>query len=89
VGDKFYMMSEGSAVATKLQPDGSQKQVLEYSPGMYFGEKALLENEARAANVIAQSDVVCLSLDRETFIRLLGPLDAILKRNMEGYKNFQ
>lgn len=89
MGDKFYMMSEGSAVATKLQPDGSQKQVLEYSPGMYFGEKALLENEARAANVIAQSDVVCLSLDRETFIRLLGPLDAILKRNMEGYKNFQ
>ena len=23
VGDKFFMISEGSAIATKLQPDGS------------------------------------------------------------------
>jgi cAMP-dependent protein kinase regulator len=61
---------------------------MEYTKGMYFGERALLNNDARAANVLAQSDIVCLSLERETFKRLLGPLDEILKRNMEAYKNF-
>lgn len=88
-GDKFFMISEGNAIATKIQPDGSQKQVMDYKKGMYFGERALLNNEARAANIIAQTDMVCLSLQRETFMRILGPLDEILKRNMEAYKSFQ
>jgi len=61
---------------------------MEYKKGNYFGERALLVNEVRAASIIAQSDVSCLSLERETFKRLLGPLDDILKRNMEAYKNF-
>ena len=87
-GDKFFMISDGNAIATKVQPDGSQKQVMEYKKGNYFGERALLVNEVRAASIIAQSDVSCLSLERETFKRLLGPLDDILKRNMEAYKNF-
>jgi CRP-like cAMP-binding protein len=52
-GDKFYVISEGTAVATKIQPDGSEKQVMDYKKGMYFGERALLQNENRAANVIA------------------------------------
>ena len=86
--DRFYMVSEGRAIATKLQADGSQKQVMEYIKGSYFGERALLVDEVRAASVIAQNDVVCLSLERETFKRLLGPLDEILKRNMEEYKKF-
>lgn len=88
-GDKFFMISEGTAIATKVQPDGSQKQVMEYGKGSYFGERALLNNDVRAANIIAQSDVSCLSLERETFKRMLGPLDDILKRNMEAYKNYQ
>ena len=86
--DRFYMVSEGRAIATKKQADGSQKQVMEYVKGSYFGERALLVNEVRAASVIAQSDVICLSLERDTFKRLLGPLDEILKRNMEEYKKF-
>lgn len=61
---------------------------MDYKKGMYFGERALLQNDSRAANVIATSNVVCLSLDRDTFKRLLGPLDEILRRNMEVYKNY-
>lgn len=61
---------------------------MDYGKGSYFGERALLNNDVRAANIIAQSDVSCLSLERETFKRLLGPLDVILKRNMEAYKNY-
>jgi len=82
-GDKFYMISEGTAIATKNQPDGKETQVMDYKTGAYFGERALLTNDFRAANIIATSKVLVLSLERDTFMRLLGPLDEILKRNMD------
>ena len=41
----------------------------------YFGERALLTSELRAANIVVSSDqCVVLSLDRDTFVRLLGPV---------------
>ena len=59
--------------------------VKEYGAGEYFGELALLKNEPRAANVIAKTKLKVASLDRNSFKRLLGPLDTILKRNMDSY----
>lgn len=41
----------------------------------YFGERALLSNEPRGATVVAQQETVCLVLDRDTFLEILGPLD--------------
>lgn len=56
--------------------------------GDYFGERALLKNEPRAANVIAKGNCIVVALDRHSFKRLLGPLEDILKRNLEVYENF-
>jgi len=61
---------------------------MEYGPGTYFGERALLMNDVRAASIVATSNMNCLSLERETFRRMLGPLDDILKRNMDAYKKY-
>lgn len=61
---------------------------MHYKAGDYFGELALLKNEPRAANVIAKTNLKCVSLDRNSFKRLLGPLDEILKRNIDAYKNY-
>lgn len=62
---------------------------MDYATGAYFGERALLTNDFRAANIIATSKVLVLSLERDTFMRLLGPLDEILKRNMDQYKKYK
>ena len=84
------MIIEGSAIATIAQKNGPVQKVMDYGIGEYFGERALLMNDVRAANIIAESDEVkCLSLERDTFKRLLGPLDEILKRNIEAYKKYQ
>ena len=77
-------------VATKvIDPHKEAKEVMHYKQGDYFGERALLRNEPRAANVIAKTYCKLVSLDRHSFKRLMGPLDAILRRNMEVYEAFK
>lgn len=54
IGDKFYIISEGEAIATKIIEVGKPAQeVMKYKKGKYFGERALLTNEARAASIVA------------------------------------
>jgi len=60
-----------------------QKVVQSYKKGDYFGEIALIRNEPRQCTVKAKGSCVVLGLDRRAFKRLLGPLENILKRNME------
>jgi len=87
-GDVFYFIVEGTAKATKTI-DGKLKKVMEYKSGDYFGERALLKKEPRAANIQATSDeLVVVSIDQNCFNRLLGPLEEILKRNMEIYAQY-
>ena len=90
LGDVFYFLEEGNCVATKtLVPGQPAKVIKDYKKGDYFGERALIKGEPRYANIIAKSDVVkVISLDRESFKRLLGPIEEILKRNMEKYETF-
>ena len=78
-GDKFYFINSGTAIATKNNADSKEEtKVMDYESGAYFGERALLTNDVRAANIVATaSEVVCLTLERDTFVRILGPLDEI------------
>jgi len=76
-------------MATKvLNPGEEAKQVMEYKVGDFFGERALLKNEPRAANVVAKSECSLVSMNRHSFKRLLGPLDHLLKRNFEIYEKY-
>ncbi len=61
---------------------------MEYKVGDYFGERALIQNEPRAANVITKSDCIVVCMDRHSFKRLMGPLEDVLKRNLELYEQF-
>lgn len=88
-GNDLYLLQEGNAIATKtLQADQPPQQVMEYKVGDYFGERALIQNEPRAANVIASTDCVMVSMDRHSVKRLLGPLEDLLKRNFDVYAKY-
>jgi cAMP-dependent protein kinase regulator len=76
VGQKFYIIEDGAAVATK-----AGAQVMSYSCGDYFGELALLRNQPRAATIAAKGATKLLSVDSRSFKRLLNVSDLMERAN--------
>lgn len=75
-GNKFYMIAEGH-----LQAEKSGTKVFEFKAGDYFGEISLVRNTPRQATVKCNTPTVLLSIDRDSFKRMFGPIEEILKRN--------
>lgn len=88
IGEEFFIIEDGEAVATKSFNGEEAQKVYSYSRGGYFGELSLIKNEPRAANILAITDCTVLSLERKSFKRLLGPIEIILKRNSNDYLKY-
>lgn len=89
IGEEFFIIESGEAIATKVLMQGEEPQnVYSYNKGGYFGELSLIKNEPRAANIVATTDCTVLSLERKSFKRLLGPVETILKRNSNDYLKY-
>ena len=55
--------------------------------GDFFGERALLTNEPRAATVKAVGEVRVAALSKDAFERLLGDVKDIMHRQLQRYKS--
>lgn len=86
-GDCFFIILSGTCVASQTTAAGTG-DVKTYGETEYFGEIALLNHSPRAATITCKGAVKCAKLDRERFERVLGPCDAILRRNMANYHNY-
>lgn len=84
VGENFYLIEDGEAVVYR-DVDGKRHEVNRLKKGDYFGELALLHDKPRAATVVANGKLKCVTLGKKAFTRLLGPVMDILKRNSENY----
>lgn len=71
------MLEVGQAQAHK---EGVDHPVKDYKRGDYFGELALLNDQPRAASVIAQTDCKVAKLGRDGFKRLLGPVESTMRQ---------
>lgn len=80
-GNVCYFIKEGEVECTKIGDTSLGSIVI--GPESYFGERALLTDEPRAADVTAKSACVLMALDRNAFIELLGPLRAVMDENMK------
>lgn len=78
VGDTFYVMKEGRAVVTRN--DDVNKVLAQYERGGFFGERALLDDEPRAANIKAYGGpVICFEITREVFHRHFSEMTNIIR----------
>lgn len=80
-GDNFYIIKEGEVVVHKSEDpttDFPGEEMTVLRTGAYFGERALLSEDVRAATCIARTGVTCLTLERNDFIHMLGDLQDLL-----------
>lgn len=87
IGDHFYIIVQGECVATQKAPGQTHAvEVGRMKVGDYFGERALLTNNPRAANVIAVGQVKVAAMDRAAFERLLGDCRERMQDQITLYK---
>uniref|UniRef100_A0A914ICV8 cGMP-dependent protein kinase egl-4 n=1 Tax=Globodera rostochiensis TaxID=31243 RepID=A0A914ICV8_GLORO len=81
-GDTFFVINSGQVRVTQsIEGELEPREVRVLKQGEFFGEKALLGEEVRTANVIALAPgVEVLTLDRESFLKLIGDLEPLLKQ---------
>ncbi|KAL3877805.1 hypothetical protein ACJMK2_035452 [Sinanodonta woodiana] len=82
-GDAFFIINQGEVKVTqKISGFEEPQEVRKLKRGDYFGEKALLSEDRRTANVIALAPgVECLTLDRNSFNALIGNLNELKEKD--------
>ncbi|XP_054058731.1 cGMP-dependent protein kinase 2 isoform X1 [Rissa tridactyla] len=85
-GNTFFIIAKGKVIVTQSTADHSQPQLIKnLHKGDYFGEKALISDDVRSANVIADEyNMECLVINRETFNQTVGTYEE-LQTYLEGY----
>ncbi|KAM7415612.1 hypothetical protein PAMA_017912 [Pampus argenteus] len=85
-GSTFYIIAQGKVKVTQTTEAHKLPQIINtLQKGDYFGEKALISDDVRSANIIAEENgVECLVIDRETFDQTVGTFNE-LQRYLQGY----
>eukprot|EP00931_Biecheleriopsis_adriatica_P107788 TRINITY_DN82112_c0_g1_i1.p1 TRINITY_DN82112_c0_g1~~TRINITY_DN82112_c0_g1_i1.p1 ORF type:complete len:810 (+),score=138.35 TRINITY_DN82112_c0_g1_i1:86-2515(+) len=75
VGLDCFIVDAGECYAQVQTPEGGCIEVKEYGPGGFFGERALLRAEPRAATVVARTDCSLLRMCRDRFVKMVESRD--------------
>jgi len=81
--DNFWIVEEGKAKVANITAGNTKYEDLEIGPGQYAGERAIMTGEKRAADVIAQTDVLAFGIDKDTFATVLGELEYVIQHSMD------
>jgi CRP-like cAMP-binding protein len=89
VGDSFYIIEKGEVIVKEHagrvnigENNDDAVEVVRRRDGDYFGEVALMKDERRNADIVANGTVVVLKLNRTDFMSLLAtPLNELLENN--------
>jgi len=85
-GDAFYVIVSGKVKATDITAGNTNYADLDLGPGKYFGERALMTNEKRAANIFALVETKTLMIDKDTFVQVLGDYRSLVLRKQDKIK---
>lgn len=77
-GHTFYIIQSGKVKVSEIGLGESQFDDIELSSGEFFGERALITGDVRAANITALTDIVLMEMDGFDFKELLGPVEDLM-----------
>lgn len=83
-GTQFFLLVEGEVSVVK---DGKEVSKIKATPekATYFGERALQQDEPRAATIkVISPTAKTLWIDKESFEILIGSLEDLMKRGKDG-----
>lgn len=89
-GDVFYVINQGAAdVLIQESPELLRrgdlgKKVNKLTEGCYFGERALMTSEVRAASIRTVSDMVCLVFSRAVYEEIISGSGALLGKDINA-----
>lgn len=75
-GDRFYFIAQGSCAIEVEDDSGRRHRLRVLQAGDFFGEVALVFAMKRTAHVVAIEDTELLTLDRDSFHRIIEASDA-------------
>ncbi|KAL4421376.1 hypothetical protein ABPG75_010667 [Micractinium tetrahymenae] len=81
---KFYIIESGQVDCFRTF-EGQKRAVKTLTAGDVFGEVALLTKAPRQADCVAASRCKCLTLSRDAFERLMGPVEQSLAQQIAAY----
>ncbi|KAM4614699.1 cGMP-dependent protein kinase 2 [Polymixia lowei] len=87
-GNTFFIIAKGEVSVTQTTEGCTEPQEIKtLGVGDYFGEKALISEDVRSANIVcSENDTQCLVVDRENFNQMVGTyeeLQAYLREYVE------
>ena len=93
----WYVIERGSVLAKDIsirdeethEDSGSQHISYEdmlLSEGECFGDRSIMTGQPTAADLIAQTDCITFTIDRETFLEVLGDHKDLIHRARDQYK---
>jgi cAMP-dependent protein kinase regulator len=77
-GDVFYILKGGQVRVHDIGLGDASFDDEVHHPGYWFGERALMTGNPRAATVTAMTEVDVFACDRDTFETTIGPLETVL-----------
>ena len=82
-GENFYIIKSGEATVYQNVKDEAEgvvktRRINQLFPPDFFGEAALLTSSKRQATVIADTKLVCLTLNKNDFMELMAPMEELM-----------
>lgn len=88
--DKMFIIVKGDVSVAREEADGTTTELETLSDGQFFGEVAILRDAPREATAKAQTDVILLAMQRDTFQRLVAgslgaseDFDRVIKQRLD------
>jgi CRP/FNR family transcriptional regulator len=78
LGDGLYIVASGHVSITRQNPNGDELILAMYTPGEYFGELALFDEEPRSAGATAVDECSVYFLSRQAFRAFISAHPAAL-----------
>ena len=85
IGSEMHIIKSGKILLKDIEVKGRKYEDMELTTGDFFGERAVLESEPRAATAVAVEKSTMYCISKDSFVKHIGSMDK-LKRDATYFR---